>query len=93
MRFVCVFVLAVVLAIPAILFGAADIQQVGREEAATWIRGVIPLPHEIAIGRKVIADAGPLAISLLALPAPSGWRRPRNRPRLARCARAASRWE
>ena len=55
-----------------IVWCPADIQQVGREEAATWIRGVIPLPHEIAIGRKVIADAGPLAISLLRDTGPVG---------------------
>ena len=53
MRFICFFVLAIVLAAPTVLFGApVEVQQVGRAAAAKWIRGVIPLPHEISLRRS-----------------------------------------
>jgi hypothetical protein len=72
-RFTSLFISAVALVTPTVLFGAsAEVQPARREEAAKWIRGVIPLPHEIAIGRKVVADARPLAVSLLCDSGPIG---------------------
>ncbi len=51
--------LLILLMMPATLRAESGVRlyPVGKEEAAKWLRTVIPLPHEIVIDRKAILDA------------------------------------
>ncbi len=67
MRSARLLALAVVLSMLTALVAHSESrgQSVGQEEATKWTRRVIPKPHEIVIGRKILATRDQIAITLL----------------------------
>ena len=67
MRWANSLALAVVLGMPAALFANSPSrgEPVDKQEAAQWTHGLIPLPQEIAIPRKVVVSAARITVTLL----------------------------
>ena len=62
----CLLLLTAVLIVPELSWAGEGwrINQVDKPEEAKWLRAVIPLPHEIAIDRKIILNARQVQVEL-----------------------------